>query len=541
MSISYDSNGTRATERIDVPMRAFAGGYYTNLMAMYKHLDIPFKDQKFLFTFSKTGCENSDSALNGNGNRTPNGYIKEKSASRIKKGDEAPYFIHSSNNHRFPPVKPAGQSWLQYLTEVSYLWFVYTYFIVCCFFFPPHQRTFSARSSATSGSTDKTESLREYIKRIHLPQYFVENYLLALISSVTTCPHRTLLDFPASDVTGYKKRVHKQPHYVVQGGVCQIQERLLKGIKIGMGRKVVKVERILGKSAAECGLRLFWEEINLLDTGISSRHRKDFHHVVLAVNPYAVGKIYSALAKQMSRIPCCEAEVVVHYDERVIEDVLDPSEKIVPPPSSLNEKQITPSSLQPSGKLGGLLSRVQQLVGNTDAHVIQLRTSASSTTMVFNNSPSQWTLLNNQGKKSPPSLVTESTHIHPPGVLLTTSSIYPLKQDKVLGSSRFVRVLRTPESRDVVECLFRDKGVRVKKGYVDDGDEKSGAAGDTGSGADRQSGEQEWRNGDDGVCLVGGWCWDGMVLLEGCVRSAVRVARELGVEVPWEVPEGSEC
>lgn len=45
--------------------------------------------------------------------------------------------------------------------------------------------------------------------------------------------------------------------------------------------------------------------------------------------------------------------------------------------------------------------------------------------------------------------------------------------------------------------------------------------------------EFSWRNGDGNVWLVGAWCWDGMVLLEGCVVSAMRVADDLGVEVPW--------
>jgi hypothetical protein len=42
-----------------------------------------------------------------------------------------------------------------------------------------------------------------------------------------------------------------------------------------------------------------------------------------------------------------------------------------------------------------------------------------------------------------------------------------------------------------------------------------------------------WRNGDDNVYLVGGWRWDGMVLLEGCVVSAMRIADALGIDVPW--------
>ena len=49
--------------------------------------------------------------------------------------------------------------------------------------------------------------------------------------------------------------------------------------------------------------------------------------------------------------------------------------------------------------------------------------------------------------------------------------------------------------------------------------------------------EKGWKNGDGGVWLAGAWCWDGMVLLEGCVISAMRVARALDVNVPWAVPE----
>ncbi|KAH8703651.1 hypothetical protein BGW36DRAFT_423204 [Talaromyces proteolyticus] len=43
---------------------------------------------------------------------------------------------------------------------------------------------------------------------------------------------------------------------------------------------------------------------------------------------------------------------------------------------------------------------------------------------------------------------------------------------------------------------------------------------------------KNWRYGDDGVHLAGGWCRDGMVLLEGCVVSAMRLAPELDVKIP---------
>ncbi|TGZ80294.1 FAD/NAD(P)-binding domain-containing protein [Ascodesmis nigricans] len=39
--------------------------------------------------------------------------------------------------------------------------------------------------------------------------------------------------------------------------------------------------------------------------------------------------------------------------------------------------------------------------------------------------------------------------------------------------------------------------------------------------------EGEWTCGENGVYVVGGWCWDGMVLLEGCVQSAENVVAAL--------------
>jgi len=109
---------------------------------------------------------------------------------------------------------------------------------------------------------------------------------------------------------------------------------------------------------------------------------------------------------------------------------------------------------------------------------------------------------------------TESIHIHRSGAMVTTcpfSSDISELQD-VLKSVKFLRALRTPHSRRVVNDIFGENSMDVI--------------------ADQK--EACWRNGDDKVWLVGGWCWDGMVLLEGCVVSAMRVATALDVHIPWQ-------
>ena len=106
---------------------------------------------------------------------------------------------------------------------------------------------------------------------------------------------------------------------------------------------------------------------------------------------------------------------------------------------------------------------------------------------------------------------TESHHVQPGGAIVTTCPFTPIDPSLVLHSAKFTRVLRSPESQRIVNSIFSRKGEVY-------GDDKR---------------VPQWRNGNDNVWLVGGWCWDGMVLLEGCVVSARRVADAFGVQVPW--------
>ena len=106
---------------------------------------------------------------------------------------------------------------------------------------------------------------------------------------------------------------------------------------------------------------------------------------------------------------------------------------------------------------------------------------------------------------------TESHHVQPCGAIVTTCPFSSIHESHVTHSAKFTRVLRSSQSQRIVNAIFGN----TQECYSD---EKSVPL---------------WRSGNDGVFLVGGWCWDGMVLLEGCVVSAMRVADTLGVDVPW--------
>jgi hypothetical protein len=385
-------------------MRAFAGGYYSNLKALYDYLRIEYHSQPFLFEFAK--CHDASPASLATGRR------------------DTSYFTHASNLHQMAP-RPSRVSMASYLIQLLYLSLAYSWFALCCFFFEPRPG----------------ETLQQYLDRTYCPGYFTTYYLLPLLSSVSTCPHESLLAFPASDIIGYKQKSHGAPHYTVSDGVGGVQERLVKGIDVTLEATVTAVE------PSEKGVRISWSQ-----SGSDGQTTTElFDKVVLAVAPDVVGRIFRPLQYHMQRIPTTIVESVVHTDWAV---------------------------------LHGSDARENDTKG---AQLIHLNTATSSTH------------------------TTESHHVQPCGVIVTTCPFTPLDQKHVAQRSRFTRVLRSPESQRIVNAIF-DHGSNINT------DDKS---------------VPRWRNGEDNVWLVGGWCWDGMILLEGCVVSAMRVADAFNVAVPW--------
>ncbi|KAH8428818.1 uncharacterized protein LDX57_006497 [Aspergillus melleus] len=402
-----------AQNRLDLPMRVFAGGYYENLKRMYEYLNIKFISPRFIYTLS--------------------------TLPRAQGEQVSPHFIHSSNNHRIPPLRPAGSSFGTWIVELIYLAICYFWFTACCFWVTP-------RMAHTFG---EEESFRQYLERIRLPQYYVKNYLLPLVSSVTTCTHDAVLSFPAIDIVEYERRTFRKPHFLVLGGVRKVQEKLAEKQKVHYGAKVSEVKDIGNNK-----VQVSWT------TRDGQAHAKSFDYAIMAVTPDVVGAIFSPLRKAMTGIPTTFVESVVHYD---------------------------------FSRISGCSTSLKQ----------QMRSEQSSTSAGF--SPAQPIHICSSSSAS------ESVHEHPSSALITTYPIAPIDPAKVIHRAKFTRVLRTTESRDIVNRVIN---IKPSQHILD---EK----------------QQSWRNGDGNVFLVGGWCWDGMVMLEGCIFSAMRVAKCLDVEIPW--------
>ncbi|KAJ3481520.1 hypothetical protein NLG97_g7802 [Lecanicillium saksenae] len=109
---------------------------------------------------------------------------------------------------------------------------------------------------------------------------------------------------------------------------------------------------------------------------------------------------------------------------------------------------------------------------------------------------------------------TEAMHAMPSGVVVSTCPFASECGKGTLHSAGFIRTLRSKHSRSVVQAIMRE------------------AQPENGGKEDEET--MTWVNGQDNVWLAGAWCWDGMVLLEGCVVSAMRVAQDFGVAIPWQ-------
>ncbi|RMZ84440.1 hypothetical protein DV738_g833, partial [Chaetothyriales sp. CBS 135597] len=381
-SVSLPVGEKSRPDRIDLPMRAFAGGYYPNLRALYEYLGVEYQAQRFLYSFSKNVSIVAQEDDNNPGSISP----------QMK---WLPYFAHSSNLHRIPGEPPKGVSISVWLMEILYVLVCYIWFSACCHF----------RRPRPADESSNGETLEEYLHRIRLPDYFVTYYVLPVLSSIATCSHKELLNFPAADVTGYKSKMQGEQHYRVSNGVQDVQSKLSRGITTRLSARVLAVEP---QSSA---VRIRWVQKGD-ENGQSIVHEQLFDRVVLAVTPNVVANVFSPLKHEMTQIPTVSVESVVHAEggnagERASQLVIR------------GEKDIDQSNTP--------------LVHENAAQTISFRTS----------------LVDGQRR-------TEAVHIQPSGALVTTCPLSYIEPAQVIKSSRFTRVLRTPESRRITNNIFGD-------------------------------------------------------------------------------------
>ncbi|KAK8075876.1 hypothetical protein PG997_010539 [Apiospora hydei] len=246
------------------------------------------------------------------------------------------------------------------------------------------------------------ESYGAYLKRMRVPQRFVRRYMVPILSSVATCSHEELLAFPASDLTGYQRGIFATDHFVVSHGVQDVVTVLSESQDIRLSSEVLLVE--------SCGsrVRLVWTQGPGEDVV-----EEVFDRVVLAIDPCAVAKVYAPLRSVVSRMPT-----------RIVESaVLQGADKST-------KLRVAERSFKQNDTAG-----VDALVADT----LLLRSELTG------------------------SGCTEALHTVNCGAVVATSISGGFGELNVLHRAAFWRVLRTPESQEIVNSVMQkgQKGTRL--------------------------------------------------------------------------------
>ncbi|BFZ63694.1 hypothetical protein YB2330_004826 [Saitoella coloradoensis] len=267
--IGFDAHSLEVDGRVvDVPMRAVTSGYYPRLMGLYRSLGVRLRRVRFTYSFSD--------------------------ASGVR-------LVYDGGSGR-SGVR-ASSIWETLITSLTFIYFailaiLYTHLL-------PRSKILS------------TTTLDTFLHMHHIPTSFSQNYLIPLFSAVCTCSHSTTLRLPAAEVLRYAAASLWGRHYVVEGGVRVVRERLMEGVEeenVHLGRGVERVRRVEGR------MRLKLEG--------GENEEEEFEHVVFAVGTAQAQQILSSakegehehedLARLLDAFESEKVEVVTHRDTTIL-------------------------------------------------------------------------------------------------------------------------------------------------------------------------------------------------------------------------------
>ncbi|KAJ8101722.1 hypothetical protein POJ06DRAFT_247701 [Lipomyces tetrasporus] len=313
-TIGFDSSSVTATDadgvsrRIDVPMRSFAGGYYSRVVSLYKSLGLQFHDAKFTYSFSELEQEY---------------------------GDAKTYFLHGGRAGIFRQGgRPSRQGRLRWACDLIAVTFWYIYFSIIAAFARPkggvsfendiiprhvhNKKRFGSeevkKEYGTMNTDDESsvedenrhiESLQEFARRWHIPTWFVNRFVVALFCAMSTCDAETILSAPAADIIDYKRKTFRKPHYLLSSNSMSAVSALTAPIAKENIHLGVAVKAMLSEGTTWT-IRTVEEDYN------------HFSHVILATPPSRTAELHRPLVPVLRNVKANSVRVLVHTDDRVL-------------------------------------------------------------------------------------------------------------------------------------------------------------------------------------------------------------------------------
>lgn len=457
-------------------------GYYSHLLRLYNHLQIPAKKAKFSFGWYKIQQD------------TTQQYAPTEVASFTK---NEPYLIYSG-------ARTVGYlNWIQRNTHslmdsaqalVTFFWntciVAFSYFqILLISLYMHHKGHLKDPMHEICNLT-----LSEFFKRYYIHEYFAYQVFVPLFAAVCTNSHQSMLQYPASDILGlcvspplfsfvtnfaydnlkteYVALGVFEESYVAACGVQQVVKRLS-----------APLEHIHLKT-----------QITSIQSDPSSRHRYriqdekeqsyDIDHIIFATQGNQAANLLKHLAHSTPKLKESLKDQIdmlsrFRYDSALV----------------INHTDVRVLPRNPSHWRALNLAVIDKSVDPGDSELIV--PYPHDTTMATH-------ILNMTHNQMPQEMI----------YMQTTNPCLSVDPEKVLSVAWFERATVTLESKRALQTgLFT----------LEDGEYELGPC-----------------QGKNNIWFVGSYCWKGIPLLEGCVASAEYVvikgiARYEGVSVnvPW--------
>ncbi|KAF9014759.1 hypothetical protein BDZ89DRAFT_1076325 [Hymenopellis radicata] len=464
-SISLPIPGKEQTWRVDVPMRSFQGGYYKQVMALYKKLGAVFVERDFSYSFSLLST-------------SP--YSRSIATEMIYNGSSGTKGVSMPSSMRDPYIynalgltgKAAANAWTMGVFALWTFQLLLCYLRLLClsvpFTRPPGIESMTYATWVRD--TTPTSLLSRWTGFDIAWANFTRVILIPLFSAVCTAPEKEILEHPVEEMLDYIWLTLGTHHYVVKDGVRDVVSRLLVNVKH------VHLSSLISSIEADP------DDVDTLSVHCSTaggvKVHSGFHHVVFATQANRCTRSYRLTRTPFLPIRCLEnftyssTVVINHTDETLLpDDTRDHRDlNLIYTSDTISPRKGTdsPRCLPPSYTM---------------------------TTQIL-----------------PPPKAFPS---HLPRVFQTTNPTIEPKEERILSVASLERAVLSLSSKEALHGLYKKE--KSNAWWREDKD----TLGPLQGGGRLQS-------GGPGIWICGSYAYPGIPLLEGCAVSA-RLVVEQGI------------
>ncbi|KAK0464173.1 splicing factor, Prp19-binding domain-containing protein [Armillaria novae-zelandiae] len=473
-SISLPLPGQDQDWRVDVPMRSFQGGYYKQLIALYKRLGVKFAPRDFSYSFSLLSTSDTG---------------RQITAEMIYNGSSGLGGVSMPSTLDDPPkpelgltLRAAAKAWTIGLFVVWSIHILFCY-LRLLWLSIPMMRSPGIEAMTYKAWVEKTRPTGLLAKWTGFEQVWTEfthAIMVPLFSAVCTAPEQEVLDHPVEEFLDYIWLTLGTHHYVAVDGVRDVVGRLVSPVRN------VHLSHLISSIEADPDNP---DLVSVNCTNVDGpKTYSGFHHIIFATQANRAVPLLSSYASSLPDKKGIRREAV-EEQMRCLEKFTYHSTLVI----NHTDETLLPDDTR----------------DHRDLNLIYTRTGASIPTKTV--SP-----------RCLPSSYTMATHVlprppgfpaHLPAVFQSTDPIIEPREGRILSVARLERAVLTLESKQALKELYHAEG---KTWWQGPAVEALGSL----QGAGRL------RDGGPGIWVCGSFAYPGIPLLEGCVVSARLVVEQ---------------